>query len=184
MVAFKTPDINYRSLLFLTAIFCVFAFTAFSCSKENDKEDGAIHSVKKQISVNLEKRVFLGGTVNGSTWRDQLIPKLEIDYFNPVCDDWTPEKQEEEIYQRNVCKFVLYVLTPKLTGFYSIAEVVDDSNKRPERTIFCILDEDDGLTWTSFQKKSLNAIAKMVEENGAKYCTSLDDIAKYINHAK
>lgn len=30
------------------------------------------------------KRVFLGGTCNESTWRDELIKKLKIDYFNPV----------------------------------------------------------------------------------------------------
>ena len=136
----KISNINYRSLLFLTALTITFGVIAFSCNKEDDKKNKASVSIKKQLPAKVEKRVFLGGTVNGSTWRDQLIPKLEIDYFNPVCDDWTPERQEEEIYQRNICKFVLYVLTPKLTGFYSIAEVVDDSNKRPGRTIFCILD--------------------------------------------
>lgn len=30
-----------------------------------------------------------------------------------------------------------------MTGVYSIAEVVDDSNKRPEKTIFTILKEYD-----------------------------------------
>jgi len=34
------------------------------------------------------KRVFLGGTCNNSKWRDVLIPRLKIDYFNPVVDDW------------------------------------------------------------------------------------------------
>jgi len=32
-------------------------------------------------------KVFLGGTCNESTWRDELIPMLEIDYFNPVVDE-------------------------------------------------------------------------------------------------
>ena len=40
---------------------------------------------------------------------------------------------EEEIKQRAECDFCLYVITPKMTGVYSIAEVVDDSNKRPEQ---------------------------------------------------
>ena len=35
------------------------------------------------------KKVFLGGTCNDSLWREELIKKLEIDYFNPVVDDWT-----------------------------------------------------------------------------------------------
>lgn len=80
-------------------------------------------------------RVFLGGTCNGSTWRDALIPKLRIDYFNPVVEDWTPECQAEEVRQRQECDFVLYTITKEMKGVYSIAEVVDDSNKRPARTV-------------------------------------------------
>lgn len=57
-------------------------------------------------------KVFLGGTCNESTWRDQLISMLKIDFFNPVVEDWTPECQEEEIKQRNECDFCLYVITP------------------------------------------------------------------------
>ena len=31
-------------------------------------------------------KVFLGGAGNESTWRNQIIPMLNIDYFNPVVD--------------------------------------------------------------------------------------------------
>ena len=34
------------------------------------------------------KKVFLGGTTNDSNWRDLLIKKIKIDYFNPVVKDW------------------------------------------------------------------------------------------------
>ena len=87
------------------------------------------------------KRVFLGGTCNDSPWRAELVPLLTIDSFNPVVEDWTEECMAEEIRQRESCDFVLYVITPKMTGVYSIAEVVDDSNKRPEKTVFCFLDD-------------------------------------------
>ena len=88
------------------------------------------------------KKVFLGGTCNNSTWRDELIPKLNIDYFNPVVADWTPECQDEEIKQRQECDICLYVITPKMVGTYSIAEVADDSNKRPEKTVFYFQESD------------------------------------------
>lgn len=29
-------------------------------------------------------KVFLGGTCNNSTWREELKPLLKIDYFDPV----------------------------------------------------------------------------------------------------
>ncbi len=75
-------------------------------------------------------KVFLGGTVSDSTWWDYIIPKLEIDYFNPVIDEWNDEAWEKELYEREHCEFCLYVLTPKLIGWYSFAEVVDDSFKK------------------------------------------------------
>lgn len=88
--------------------------------------------------------VFLGGTCNESTWRERLIEKLlpQITYFHPVVDDWNEEAQQNEIRERENCDVCLYVLTPKMTGYYSIAEVVDDSNKRPDKTVLCIINED------------------------------------------
>ena len=66
-------------------------------------------------------KIFLGGTCNGSNWRDELIPKLQCDYFNPVVKDWTPACQEEERRQRQGCDVVLYVITPLMEGVYAIA---------------------------------------------------------------
>lgn len=126
-------------------------------------------------------KVFLGGTCNNSTWRDELIPMLKIDYFNPVVDDWTPECQDEEIRQRESCDYCLYTITPKMTGVYSIAEVVDDSNKRPEKTILCVLDEDNESSFSETQIKSLKQVKEMVKNNGANVFDSLEDIASFLN---
>lgn len=125
--------------------------------------------------------VFLGGTCNNSTWRDKLIPLLKIDYFNPVVDDWTPECQDEEIRQRESCDYCLYTITPKMTGVYSIAEVVDDSNKRSEKTILCVLDEDNESSFSETQIKSLKQVKEMVKNNGANVFDSLEDIASFLN---
>ena len=42
-------------------------------------------------------KVFLGGTVNGSNWREYVIPRLNIDYFNPVVSVWNDEAYEEQV---------------------------------------------------------------------------------------
>jgi len=134
--------------------------------------------------INVMRKVFLGGTCNESTWRKDLIKMLTIDYFDPVVDDWTPECMEEEIKQRKLCDFCLYVITPKMTGVYSIAEAIDDSNKRPEKTIFCFLDFDDGQIFDEHQTKSLMQVGKMVASNGGYFFNSLKDVAKFLDFEK
>jgi hypothetical protein len=126
-------------------------------------------------------KVFLGGTCNNSKWRDTLIELLTINFFNPVVDDWTEEDYKRELRQRKICDYVLYVITPKMTGVYSIAEVVDDSNKRPKKTVFCYLETDDKDTFDKGQIKSLEAVAKMVSQNGGKVFTDLESVAKHLN---
>jgi len=133
-------------------------------------------------------RVFLGGTCNESVWRDKLIPMLTIDFFNPVVKDWTSECQEEEIKQRKKCDIVLYLITPRMTGVYSIAESVDDSNKRPEKTVFAFLEQDPTLIglFDKHQIKSLTQVGNMVKENGGKWIKegTLEAVAKYLNSFK
>lgn len=156
------------------------------------------------MSNNKIKKVFLGGTCNESKWRDELIPMLKIDYFNPVVDDWTEECYQEELRQREICDYCLYVITPRMTGVYSIAEVVDDSNKRPDKTILCVLrkdidynlfiklygsieqsrsinEPDFEIFFNKSQMKSLDKVGQMVKMNGGKYFKSLEEVATYLN---
>ena len=134
-------------------------------------------------------KVFLGGTCNESTWRDRLISQLEVDYFNPVVPDWTEECMAEEVRQRETCDFVAYVITPFMTGVYAIAEVVDDSHKRPEKTLLCFLDCDlnesgEGKNFTAGQVRSLKQVRKMVEENGATVFNGLNQLGLFLNDHK
>ena len=128
------------------------------------------------------KKVFLGGTCNGSTWRDVLIKDLKINYFEPCAEQWTSAMMEEEIKQRAECDFCLYVVTPKMTGVYSIAEIVDDSNKRPHKTIFCYLTSDGDEKFSEHQLKSLEQTGKMIKENGAVFFKTLKETADYLNN--
>jgi len=126
------------------------------------------------------KKVFLGGTCNESTWRDRIIPMLNIDYFNPVVDDWTEACMAKELEEREYCDFCLYTITPKMTGVYSVAEAVDDSNKRPNKTLLVLL-KDDGLTFSEGQWKSLESVARMIRSNGGGVFYDLEGAASYLN---
>jgi len=134
-------------------------------------------------------KVFLGGTCANSTWRERLIPLLKIDFFNPVVPDWNDEAMQRELDERENCDFCLYVLTPAMQGVYSIAEVVDDSNKRPAKTVFCFLETDSWVEdlheiehkFGPKQAKSLCAVGEMVVRNGGVWLQSLEEVAEFLN---
>ena len=129
----------------------------------------------------MEKcNVFLGGTCAHSDWRKQLMPILDsynITYFNPVVSDWTYSCQVIEDWHKEHDDFNLFVITSEMKGVFSIAEVVDLSNKKPSTTIFCVLR--DGFT--KGQLMSLDATIKLVKDNGAIVVDSIEDIASILN---
>ena len=110
-----------------------------------------------------------------------MISKLEIDYFNPVVDEWDEDAQLREEREKESSDFLLFVITPFMKSVFSIAEAVDASNKTPEKTIFCVLDVDEDRTWGEFERKSLGAVEKLVKSNGANVFNSLDEIASFLN---
>lgn len=129
-------------------------------------------------------KVFLGGTCASSTWRDELgglLDQERIDAFNPVVPDWTPECQEIEDMHRENDDVCLYVITPEGEGFYSFVEVVDDSNKRPERTVLCVLMDANGKSFEGHTKKCVLKTMKLVAQNGVVVLDNLQDLAKYLN---
>lgn len=118
-------------------------------------------------------KVFLGGTCPGWKWRDELIPMLNCDYFNPVVENWGEENRLLEVQERATADYVLYTITNDMKGVYSIAEVIDDSNKKPTKTIFCNLNTDETL--------NLISVERLLLENGAQVFHSLEEVAKFLN---
>lgn len=114
-------------------------------------------------------KIFLGGTCNGTTWRDELIPKLEamnVDYFNPVVEDWTPECQDEENRQKEIeCGVHFYCITSDMIGVFSIAEIIDSAHTEGIDTIFLL--RPDGFS--AAQLKSLKAVGAMVLDLGGSF---------------
>ena len=127
--------------------------------------------------------VFLGGTCASSTWREELIPMLgeHVEAFNPVVPNWTPECQAVEDAHRENDDICLYVITPEGEGFYSFVEVTDDSNKRPGRTVLCVLEEAGGKKFEGHMLKCALKTAKLVAKNGVVVTDSLEETARIIN---
>lgn len=133
----------------------------------------------------MEKvKIFLGGTCGKSTWRGELLEKLDsekFEAFNPVVPNWTKECREIEDFHRNNDDICLYVITPEGTGFYSFVEVTDDSNKRPKQTVLCVLESANGVSFEGHTRKCALKTMKLVAENGVPTFDNLDDLATYLN---
>ena len=130
----------------------------------------------------MEKSIKVGlfGTCNGSTWREELISLLEknnIDYFNPVVDVWDDEARRKEEYEKDNCDFCLFVITSKMEGVFSIAEVVDRVHLCPFRTIFTVLE--DGFSEN--QIKSLRATQELIQRLGGYCFNNLEKTVNFLN---
>lgn len=129
-----------------------------------------------------EEKIFLGGTCNNSTWRDELIPLLQVNFFNPVVEDWTPECQEEEYKQKEeICRIHFYCITKEMIGVFSIAEVVDSVHNKGKLTYLQIIP--DGFD--EKQLKSLEAVVNLIRRRGgiAYIDNDISRSARILNYA-
>lgn len=176
--------------------------------KSKDRKAGYLSLLKVDYHIFNEIESILNDNVSNHV-KLNLISDVIKQELEKVLEDvyeegyyWGKEDAEdnnnsllelEELRQREICDYCLYVITPKMTGVYSIAEVIDDSNKRPKKTIFCYLNSDFNYKWLENeyldryiyfdegQIKSLEKVGKMVEDNGGKFLQSLQEIADFLN---
>lgn len=126
-------------------------------------------------------KVFLGGTCAGWKWRDDLQPLLKCDFYNPIVKNWSEKDKLREVNERETADYVLYGITNGIKGVYSIAEVVDDSNKRPEKTLFLNLYKEDKRGYTKQMSHSLKAVENLLKMNGVKCFDTIEAVAKFLN---
>jgi hypothetical protein len=125
-------------------------------------------------------KVFLGGTCADSTWRELLIPMLQVAYFNPVVETWTAACQSIENEQKvKHCDIHFYCITYQMEGVYSIAEIIDSAHTSDKHTVMQIMSKGfDSKMW-----QSLEAVGNLLQTLGGKLIVSDDlmDAANYLN---
>jgi hypothetical protein len=111
-----------------------------------------------------KNKIFLGGTCAETTWRNELISKLNsIPYFNPVVEDWNEHCQEIEKHEKeHFCNIHFYCITKEMQGVFSIAEVVDSVHNKSKRTILHVIP----IGFEKGQLKSLQAVVDLVNSRG------------------
>lgn len=94
-------------------------------------------NMKAKKTEDYTKKVFLGGTCNGSPWREILIPKINKDYFNPVVNEWDETARFEEMRQKSEeCGIHLYLVNKLMKGCFTLVEAIDSAHDEDNVTIF------------------------------------------------
>jgi len=128
--------------------------------------------------------VFMDGTCAGSTWRDELVEKLDpskVDAFNPVVEDWTPECQVIEDEHKKNDDVLLFVFTPESKSIYSWVEVTMSALKEPNRTVLCVLPQRDGKAYEGHEIKAIAKAIKDLKNEGIVVLGNLNDLATHLN---
>lgn len=124
--------------------------------------------------------VFLGGTCANSTWRSELIEKLNanVPYFDPQVAEWTEADAAREDACKPVARFNVFVITGDALGTYSGWEIHEEVTKDASKLIFCTVGE-----LPENQCKGIGKIKKGLTLMGATVCESLEEIAVILNEA-
>ena len=128
------------------------------------------------------KDIFLGGTCNGSNWREEFKKLTNRTWFDPqkTAGEWSLNDVEIENIHKREDKYVLFVLTAKMQGAYTVAEAVDYSHKRPANTIFCVIKDGEDGQFDEEQIKSLKKVGDIIKSNGAIVANTLEEIARIV----
>ena len=147
-----------------------------------------LQAAEPSNSIPQEAFVFLGGTCNGSQWRERVTAELKVPYFNPIVENWTEADRDNEERAKKEASYLLYVLTPKQQGIYSLIEAaVDLLQTKDKFVVLAFLPDDDGEAYSDSDWKSILAsvrlLADSTENPYAKVCDSVDTAIAFLNQA-
>ena len=130
-------------------------------------------------------KIFLGGTCGQTDWRldlEKVLDRAGLKYFDPFIRDREriDEDKEIEIDERESCDYVLYVINHEMKGVYSIAEVVDDSNKKGNKTLFYFEQESEDIKYAiDGLCRSLKEVGELVERNGGRWFRTYEGMTEF-----
>jgi hypothetical protein len=91
-----------------------------------------------------------------------------IKLYNPVIPDWSEKDRKKEDDIKNNALINLFVITPDMRGYYSIAEAIDCSHKPGCKSILIVYDKHDN-GFDKMEKHSFDHIGELIKSNGGIY---------------
>ncbi len=126
-------------------------------------------------------KVFLAGVDNGSHWRENIISKLKIDFFDPNAESISDDTGRQCRIAHKSADYILYVITPKMNDCYIVSELIDETNKNPHKVLYYFAESEDDTSFSKHQVKSLVAVGKMVRTNGSQWFETFDEVVNFLN---
>ena len=121
--------------------------------------------------------------MNESKWRQRLIPLLTIPHFDPEVFDWSVSDVSIERDAKAVAGALLYVITPRQVGRYTVAELMTAVYRENTRPVVLAFLEEPDMEFQEHEKKSDKAVCELIQAAGANatILSSLKEIADYLN---
>ena len=104
--------------------------------------------------------------------------KNYLDIFNPVVEDWNESARQKELKFKEDCNLQIYVLTPRIKGIYSIAEIMAAIHKSKDSLLIGFAE--DGQVFNEEMVYSIKAFIKDFVPSDMKLSGSLNDLKDMI----
>lgn len=133
-------------------------------------------------------KVFLGGTISSSNWRDlftEMLDREAIEIFNPCVREWTLKNSNEEKLHSSTDDIYLCVIAPEGRGFVctmrNYLKALSERKSHPESIVLCVLKEEDGAIIEGEQLYYTTQLVKNALKSGIIVLDSLEETAAYLN---
>lgn len=145
--------------------------------------------------MEINNVVYLSGTSTRVVWDWTRSFKFHLNpYYVHDADalrretlakgPWTSREQELEDKLKNTSKYEVYVVTPEMRGFHTIAEAVDAAHRRKNRCIFLALKAIQGpginLVMTAEQMRACDAVEELVSAIGGRVFRQPTDVINFL----
>lgn len=131
-------------------------------------------------ALNIARRVFIAGRGDYGNWRSDIKRLLgeAVDTIESAGRGMI--NAQRDAFEKEHADSIVFVITPSALSTFDLANAVNESNKRPEKTIVCFLSA--GSEWMHDPRRyaELAEIRAILEANGATCVNSLTEIAEKI----
>jgi len=138
----------------------------------------AAYPVKSDTKVT--RNVFIAGRGDYGNWRSEIKRLLGDNVITAESSGRGLVNAQHDAFEKEHADAIVFVITPSALSTFDLANAVNESNKRPEKTIVCFLSA--GNEWMHDPRRyaELSEVRAILESNGARCLNGLAEITELI----